>query len=169
MPTFTVHAPPSRNGSAADPQRFVFVRDGFHFWAFLLAPLWLLVKQLWLVFAGYVVLIGAIEAAYYFLKLPQSSQIVIDFLINVLIGLEASTLQRWTYSRNKWATLGIVTGDDQEEAERRFFVQWAERPSDTKAAASPSSAASSPAPVSPAPRASDGEIIGLFPQPGGRP
>ena len=22
--------------------RFVFVRDGFHFWAFLLAPLWML-------------------------------------------------------------------------------------------------------------------------------
>ena len=32
-----------------DPERFVFVRDGFHFWAFLLAPLWLLWHRLWLV------------------------------------------------------------------------------------------------------------------------
>jgi hypothetical protein len=167
MPTYTVHAPPSRNGSAADPQRFAFVRDGFHFWAFLLAPVWLLAKRLWLVFVGYVVLIAAIEAGYYFLKLPQGSQIAIDFLINVLIGLEASTLQRWTYSRDKWTTLGIVTGDDQEEAERRFFVQWAERPSGDEKSASPPAAPSS-APTSPAPRASDNEIIGLFPQPGGR-
>ena len=111
MPTYTVHAPTSRNSSAADPQRFEFVRDGFHFWAFLLAPVWLLYRRLWLAFIGYVVLIGVIELAYYFLKLPQGGQMAIDFLINLLIGLEASTLQRWTYARRRWTTLGIVTGD----------------------------------------------------------
>ena len=43
MPTYTVHEPPPRKRrSRADPERFVFVRDGFYFWAFLLAPLWLL-------------------------------------------------------------------------------------------------------------------------------
>ena len=31
----------------------MFVRDGFHFWAFLLAPLWLLVHRLWLALLGY--------------------------------------------------------------------------------------------------------------------
>ena len=55
MPTFTVHAPPPKIGdSAADPERFVFVRDGFYFWAFVLAPLWLLLHRLWLVLAGYI-------------------------------------------------------------------------------------------------------------------
>ena len=50
MPTYTVHAPPPTPGrTARDPERFVFVRDGFHFWAFLLAPLWLLAQRLWLV------------------------------------------------------------------------------------------------------------------------
>src|SRR6185312_4074585 len=130
MPTYTVHAPPSRNGSAADPQRFEFVRDGFHFWAFVLAPVWLLAKQLWLVFVGYLLLIAAIEAGFYFLKLPEGSQFAIELLIGVLVGLEASTLQRWTYARRKWTTLGLVTGDGQEEAERRFFAQWVERAGD---------------------------------------
>lgn len=163
MPTYTVHAPPSRNGSAADPQRFEFVRDGFHFWAFLLAPAWLLYRRLWLVLLGYLVLIGAIEAGYHFLKLPQGSQMAIDFLLNVLIGLEAGTLQRWTYARRKWTTLGIVTGDDEEEAERRFFAKWVAHAGDQPP---PPPRPAAPPPM---PRAGDHEIIGLFPQPGGRP
>jgi hypothetical protein len=163
MPTYTVHAPPPRNGSAADPQRFEFVRDGFHFWAFLLAPMWLLYRRLWLAFIGYVVLIGVIEMGYHFLKLPQGSQMAIDFLVNLLIGLEASTLQRWTYARNKWAALGIVTGDDQEEAERRFFAQWVAR------AEAKEEPAPRPAVPPPIPRTNENEIIGPFPQPGGRP
>lgn len=160
MPTYTVHAPPPRNGSAADPQRFEFVRDGFHFWAFLIAPVWLLYRRLWLAFLGYVVVTVVIELGYRFLKLPQGSQMAIEFLTMMLVGLEASTLQRWTYARNKWSTLAIINADDEESAERRFFLQWVERGAE-------------PAPVPPvapppAPRASDNEIIGLFPQPGGR-
>ena len=43
MPTYTVHEPPPRKGETVTaPERFVFVRDGFYVWAFLLAPLWLL-------------------------------------------------------------------------------------------------------------------------------
>ena len=56
MPTFTVHAPPPRQGETTSaPERFVFVRDGFHAWAFLLTPLWLLLHRLWLAFVIYVV------------------------------------------------------------------------------------------------------------------
>ena len=61
MTTYTVHEPPARAGEAAgDPDRFVFVRDGFYFWAFLFGPLWLLWRRLWLVLLLYLV---AIEAA----------------------------------------------------------------------------------------------------------
>ena len=43
MPTYTVHQPPPRKGETASaPERFVFVRDGFHVWAFVLTPFWLL-------------------------------------------------------------------------------------------------------------------------------
>ena len=54
MPTYTVHEPPPRQGEAAiAPERFLFVRDGFYFWAFALAPLWLLRHRLWLAFVIY--------------------------------------------------------------------------------------------------------------------
>ncbi len=59
MPTYTVHQPPAKNGRAADPQRFVFVRDGFHFWAFLLTLPWLIYRRLWLALLGYVLLTAA--------------------------------------------------------------------------------------------------------------
>src|ERR1700754_3878068 len=37
MRIFTVHEPDPRKGEvAADPERIRFIRDGFHFWAFLL-------------------------------------------------------------------------------------------------------------------------------------
>ena len=164
MPTYTVHAPPPRNGSAADPQRFEFVRDGFHFWAFLLAPVWLLYRRLWLVFIGYLLLIAALEAGFYFLKLPEGSQFAIELLIGVLVGLEAGTLQRWTYARRKWPTVGIVTGENLESAECRFFAQWAARASDEPVVVPARPVG--PPPITPRP--SDNDIIGLFPQPGGR-
>jgi hypothetical protein len=50
MPIYTVHEPPLRiAGASADPVRFVFVRDGFYAWAFLLTPFWMLWYRLWLV------------------------------------------------------------------------------------------------------------------------
>ena len=49
MAVYTVHEPPlKRYETDADPERFVFVRDGFSFWAFLLGPLWMLRHRMWL-------------------------------------------------------------------------------------------------------------------------
>ena len=60
MPAYTVHEPPLREAksvgeAAPDPERFVFVRDGFHFWAFLLGPLWMLAHRMWLVLVLYLI------------------------------------------------------------------------------------------------------------------
>ena len=56
MAIYTVHEPPLRTGAAApDPERFIFVRDGFSFWAFLFGPLWMLRHRLWLVLLLYIV------------------------------------------------------------------------------------------------------------------
>jgi hypothetical protein len=46
MAVYTVHEPPMKaEQSQPDPERFVFVRDGFSFWAFLLPPLWMLWRR----------------------------------------------------------------------------------------------------------------------------
>ena len=64
MSVYTVHEPPLRAADAlADPQRFIFVRDGFYLWAFLLTPFWMLRHRLWLVLVLYLVLTIGLEAA----------------------------------------------------------------------------------------------------------
>jgi hypothetical protein len=160
MPTYTVHEPPMKNARAADPQRFVFVRDGFHFWAFLLAPLWLLYRRLWLAFVLYLVVSVVVQVLFWLLGTPGGARTVIGLLVGLLIGLEASTIRRWTYARRKWKTIGVVSGDDEEEAERRFFSEWVTRaPEEIKPASAAPLALPRRDPVA------SGDIIGLFPQP----
>lgn len=165
MPTFTVHEPPPRKKapeSTIAPERFAFVRDGFHFWAFVLAPLWLLFRKLWLAFFLYVALNILVAVGLNFAGAPSIVQTTASVLIALLIGFEAATIRRWTLTRRRWKMLGFVVGEDREIAERRFFAAWTERAPETAAA-----------PVAPtystpvrrgAPSPSD--VIGLFPEPG---
>jgi hypothetical protein len=165
MPTYTVHEPPLREGdTTADPERFVFVRDGFYFWAFLIAPLWLLVRRLWLVLLLYVVLIAALGGAFFVLQVPPAARFAVTLLLGLLIGFEAATLWRWTLARRGWKAAGIVVADDAESAERRFFDRWAARTNNAPAAAPAEAPVSFPVRRGP-PDGSD--VIGLFPEPGG--
>ncbi|HEY0224618.1 MAG TPA: DUF2628 domain-containing protein [Pseudolabrys sp.] len=161
MPTYTVHEPPARkNESIPDPERFAFVRDGFYFWAFLLAPIWLLAHRLWLAFFGYVLLSGTLNVVLFVIGAPGTVKFLIGFLTALLVGFEAATLWRWTLARRGWKAVGFVIGEDTEMAERRFYAEWAKR-SVAPAAPEPKYAA----PVwRGAPSASD--VIGLFPEPG---
>ena len=93
MPTYTVYEPPLREGEiAADPERFVFVRDGFYLWAFLIPPLWLLVRRLWLVLLFYVLLLGALGGAFFLLHVPPPARCAVTLLLGLLVGFEAATL-----------------------------------------------------------------------------
>jgi hypothetical protein len=162
MPTFTVHAPPRRDGEAtASPERFAFVRDGFHGWAFLLAPLWLIARRQWLALVLYVVVSAAIAAALALLGASGSAQTIAAFAIALLIGFEAPTIRRWTLARGGWSTLGFVVGEDQDVAERRFFTQWAAGGATWRQ--EPPAVATAPVRRGP-PTGRD--VIGLFPEPG---
>lgn len=145
----------------------MFVRDGFHPWAFVLAPLWLLRHRLWLAFVIYLVGYGLLGAGLAFARVPASVQTLVALLVALLVGFEASSIWRWTLARRGWATLGFIVGEDTEMAERRFFAAWAPRVKD--AAAAPPALAepkySTPVRRGP-PSASD--VIGLFPEPGGQ-
>jgi hypothetical protein len=168
MPTYTVHAPPAGKESAADPQRFVFVRDGFYVWAFVLAPLWLLVHRLWLALAGYLALSLVIGVGLRLLGVADTAQFNVSLLIALLVGFEAATLWRWTLSRRGWTMLGFAVGDDLEAAEQRFFAAWSARRGSAQPEAGTRSEPPAPsaAPVRRgAPSPSD--VIGLFPEPGG--
>ncbi|HEY6023124.1 MAG TPA: DUF2628 domain-containing protein [Pseudolabrys sp.] len=168
MPTYTVHAPPLRQGETMSaPERFAFVRDGFHAWAFLLAPLWLLMHRLWLALFIYVVGYGLLGAGLAFMRVPTTVHVLVAMMLALLIGFEAASIWRWTLTRRGWATLGFVVGEDAEMAERRFFAEWAQRAPATATTASgpPSPAISAPVRRGPP---SPSDVIGLFPEPGGQ-
>ena len=163
MRIYTVHQPPEKwRESRRGPDRFAFVRDGFHFWAFLLAPLWLIRRRLWLTLVGYIVLWVAISAALYVLN-ARDVMFTVYLLLGFLIGLEASSLRRWTLRRRGWREIGVVVARDQEDAERRFFDAW-EGDVPPLASAPPSVSAASFGTLRRPPSSS--QAIGLFPEPG---
>ena len=61
MPVYTVHAPVANGANPAATDRFVFVRDGFHFWAAVASVFWLLWHRLWLALIGWIILMVAID------------------------------------------------------------------------------------------------------------
>ena len=165
MSVYTVHEPPPRTADAlAQPERFVFVRDGFSWWAFLLTPLWMIRHRLWLVLASYVVGMAAFDIALHGIGASDFAIALAGMLISLLIGLEASTLRRFTLRRRRWSNVGIVSGDDLEDAERRFFDSWL-RDGATRRSAPPVPPASAPPPPGSAAPATSG-VVGLFPEPG---
>jgi hypothetical protein len=160
MPTYTVHEPPLRKAEAvSDPERFVFVRDGFYFWAFLLGPVWMLAHRLWLVLIGYIAVNVALAGVLHLLDAGEAPRFAAMALLALLVGFEAGTLRR--FSLRKWKTVGVVVAGDLETAERRFFARWAVREPGT-----PTAPAAPPPPMlrgAPSPE----HVIGLFPEPGG--
>jgi hypothetical protein len=167
MSVYTVHEPPlGAAGTLPDTQRFAFVRDGFSFWAFIASPWWMLWHRLWLVLLSYVVITVALIVALAALGASAAELVLVGLLIALLVGLEASTLRRLALWRRGWRNVGIVSGHDVEDAERRFFDSWLRRRSAPQAVA-PAGPAPPSAPAPPrAPRPP--EVIGLFPEPGGR-
>jgi hypothetical protein len=164
MSVYTVHEPPVRSADPLpDAVRIVFVRDGFSFWAFLLGPLWMLWHRMWLVFAGYVVVAAALEAPIVAFGASQTALAGIGLFISLLVGLEASTLRRFTLRRRGWSSVGIVSGDDLEDAERRFFDAWLR---DLPAQPAAGAAAAPPATATVPRVLQRPDVIGLFPEPG---
>jgi Protein of unknown function (DUF2628) len=162
MSVYTVYQPPlGAADAAADPYRLVFVRDGFSWWAFLLTPLWMLRHRLWLALAIYLLISAALDVALRALGASVFTIVVVGLLISLLVGLEAGTLRRFKLARRNWRNVGVVTGDDLEDAERRFFDVWIRQGPAARATATKSAP-----PAAAVPPAEQSGVIGLFPEPG---
>jgi hypothetical protein len=173
MPVYTVHAPVTNGAGIAASDKFAFVRDGFHFWAALLGPVWLVWHRLWLALIGWVAVTVAIDVGIARLGASGAAIFLANLLMALLMGFEASSIRRWTLSRRNWRQLDIVVAHDKETAERRFFDRWTakqrvindqtavDRGAPPPTRDIPGQAFSRPPPL---PR---NEIIGLFPEPGG--
>jgi hypothetical protein len=92
---------------------------------------------------------------------------IVAVFISLLVGIESSTLRRFALARRGWKNVGVVSGSNLEEAERRFFAAWThespvKRPDAPTGAAAPGTPATAPIPRPPP----SSSVIGLFPEPG---
>jgi len=170
MAVYTVHQPPLGKGqNAPDPARFTFVRDGFYVWGLLLPMLWMLRHRLWLVAVLFVAASVLIELGLRYAGVTSGWRLIVFIALAVLVGLEGATLRRWTLNRRGFTNVGVVVADNQDDAERRFFVNWqaGKRPN----AAPPPERADTVVRTGRTeyPRAAPGSVIGSFPQPERRP
>lgn len=151
MARYTVYTRPGPD----ELEKAVFVPDGFSLAALLFGPFWLIAKGAWR--AGLVVIVALVVLLMLLglLRLPDEPVLLVLSLINLLIGLEGSTLRRWELTYRGFREVGLVAGGDLETLERRFFAEQA----------------NGTAPTAPPPRVVPGAsvpgVLGLFPRPDG--
>ncbi|ACB80640.1 conserved hypothetical protein [Methylorubrum populi BJ001] len=156
MRTYTLHVPEGApRGDARALEQAHIVRDGFSWGAFAFTVLWFVRHRLWL--AALLVLVGlaALGFAGRALGLSPFAALVAVGLASLLIGMEASSLRRWTYGRRGKPARDAVIAGSQEEAELKAAARWLD------AEAAPGVA--TPVASRPAPRRGDDAVIGLFP------
>ncbi|OCC02640.1 hypothetical protein BA190_23425 [Labrys sp. WJW] len=155
---------------AAD--KSVFVKDGFSFGAFLVTPVWLLWRRMWLVFLAWLGLQVALAVLTSTFSLDQRAAGIVSLLVSLCFALEANALRAWTMRRQGWRFTGIATGHTLQEAEQRHFEG---RSLAAPAAANPPTAGTRPpgqefpGPWSSALGRNSGSpnVLGVFPEPHG--
>ncbi|WP_457106412.1 DUF2628 domain-containing protein [Methylobacterium sp. P5_C11] len=153
MRSYTLHLPTdARPGEALGLDRAVLVRDGFSWSAFAFTVLWFLFHRLWIAALIVLVALVSLAAAGIAFGLPTGAGLVVTLLAAWLIGLEASSLRRWTLARRGWPARDAVVAATPEEAEGRALTRWIEASQAAPRAPFPSGPSRRPEPV-----------IGLFP------
>ena len=161
MRTYALHVPEgSVRGDPRALEQAHLVRDGFSWNAFAFTVLWFLRHRLWL--AALLVLVGLVGLAFAgrALGLSPFAALIVTGLVSLLIGMEASSLRRWTYGRRGKPALDAVMASSQEEAELKAAARWldAEPVPGNATTGFPTSAV-----IRPTHRRADDAVIGLFP------
>jgi hypothetical protein len=160
MRTYTLHLErDALAGEAHGLERAHLVPDGFSWPAFAFGPLWFFFHRLWLAGLGVLVLLAGTAVAGRVLSLTPVAGFVITILVSILIGLEASSLRRWTYARRGRPVRDAVMAASPEEAEMKAATRWL--------GGAPAPRTSSPSHTSVAVPPSD-LAIGMFPFSEGR-
>ena len=175
MAIYTVLAPTLRDGTSMPaPMDLVFVKERISWPALFFGPLWLIFRRMWLVLVLYLlalIVIGFIAA-----QIGGPIPGVLLVLGHLLFATEGNELRRWTLQRRGFRLIGVIEGQGVEEAEIRYFA-GVEENAPAGAVPVPSVPPASPTPPAPPPKppslgpmppsAEAGDVVGLFPSPGG--
>lgn len=157
MDTYTLHLPADgRPGEREALEKAELVKDGFSWGAFVFSAVWFFMHRLWLAGLGVLLVILLFNLGLAAAGVRPGTALLAQVLLSILIGLEASSLTRWTYARRGWPAVDVVTAVDREEAEVKAFARWLRRADGPRGARAPSAM---PAYRGPEP------VIGLFPDP----
>ena len=137
MRTYTLHCPEIvLRGDARGLDRAQVVPDGFSWSAFAFSVLWFVRHGLWLAAIGVLAFLAALALAGALLGLSTGAGVAIALLASVLIGLEASSLRRWTYARQGRPARDAVIAASADEAEAKAVARWLD-PAAVRASANP--------------------------------
>ncbi|TXN24349.1 DUF2628 domain-containing protein [Methylobacterium sp. WL9] len=152
MRTYTIHLPEGAlrgDGRALDGA--AIVPDGFSPQAFAFSVLWFLFHRLWLAALFVFVLLAGLAVGGRMLGISPVAGIVISLLASLLIGLEASSLRRWSYARTGRPARDAVVAASRDEAEAKAVTRWLDPSAAPRTVVSASN------------RRVDDSVIGLFP------
>jgi hypothetical protein len=149
MARYLVHV---KGEGAGALEQAVFVRDGFAYFALVFGPFWLLAKGAWISAVLAMIVFALFGFGLALAGLGMLTGLVF-FLLSALISLENGVIRGWELRLRGYREAALVSGDDHEVIERRFFAE--------------ASATDEPASVaSPVPMREAGlPVIGLFPVP----
>ena len=109
MPTYTVHVPSGVDDAAARADATVFVREGFSWGAFLLGPLALLYRGLWLGTLVWAAAAAVLFAAAVLAGLGFLPRLLLYLVLATLAGLEAFDGRRAALGRAGFIGAALVS------------------------------------------------------------
>ncbi len=118
MASFVVMEPPlDRPDDEA-----VLVRDGFHFFAFLIPFLWFLAHRLWI--EALAALLVAMAIGWLgSLAMVGGWAAIFSLLFSIFVGMEAAALKVGALRRRGWREWGVVEAVNADEAELRYAAE----------------------------------------------
>jgi hypothetical protein len=117
MTVFTAHY----RRSAADQPDVVLVKEGFCWPAFLVPPLWLLARRLWLGLLIYALGAAAVAGAAEVAGLSEVAAGAASVAFGLWIAWTANDWRREKLDRLGYRELGVIVAESLDEAEERLF------------------------------------------------
>lgn len=118
MKLFTIHV----QKYGVDPEPDIrLVKEGFNWPAFVFSALWAVFKGYWWVAIGIFAASMAISFVLALFGLDLFGQAVVNIAFNLLLGIYANDLARWTLSRRGYVEEEVVSGVSNDHALERYL------------------------------------------------